>query len=99
MGAKVQLTLVTPPERAAAAVELGEMHSFNVLPELKALVEAAAGTTTEAGKLPGTVLEQIRVPPPDRPSIVMQRDPKFIEIVLGLREKIDHLESSQRAGD
>ncbi len=48
---------------------------------------------------PGTVLEQIRVPPPDRPSIVMQRDPKFIEIVLGLREKIDHLESSQRAGD
>ena len=48
---------------------------------------------------PGTVLEEIRVPPPDRPSIVMQRDPKFIEIVLGLREKIDHLESSQRAGD
>ncbi len=48
---------------------------------------------------PGTVLEQIHVPPPDRPSIVMQRDPKFIEIVLGLREKIDHLESSQRAGD
>ena len=32
-------------------------------------------------------------------SIVTQRDPKFIEIVLGLREKIDHLESSQRAGD
>jgi ABC-type nitrate/sulfonate/bicarbonate transport system ATPase subunit len=48
---------------------------------------------------PGTVLENIRVPPPDRPSIIMQRDPKFIEIVLGLREKIDHLESSQRAGD
>ncbi len=48
---------------------------------------------------PGTVLENIRVPPADRPSIVTQRDPKFIEIVLGLREKIDHLESSQRAGD
>ncbi len=48
---------------------------------------------------PGTVLENIRVPPADRPSIVTQRDPKFIEIVLGLREKIDHLESSNRAGD
>ena len=48
---------------------------------------------------PGTVLKTLRVPPPDRPSIVMQRDPKFIEIVLGIRETIDHLESSNRAGD
>ncbi len=48
---------------------------------------------------PGTVLKQIRVPPPDRPSIVMQRDPKFQEIVMSLRETIDHLESSNRAGD
>jgi ABC-type nitrate/sulfonate/bicarbonate transport system ATPase subunit len=48
---------------------------------------------------PGTVLKTIRVPPPDRPSIVMQRDPKFIETVLGIRETIDHLESSNRAGD
>ncbi|MBS1122707.1 MAG: tauB [Deltaproteobacteria bacterium] len=48
---------------------------------------------------PGTVLKQIRVPPPDRPSIVMQRDPKFQEVVMGLRETIDHLESSNRAGD
>ena len=48
---------------------------------------------------PGTVLKTIRVPPPDRPSIVMQRDPKFIEVVLGIRETIDHLESSNRAGD
>ena len=48
---------------------------------------------------PGTVLEEIRVPPPDRPSIEMQRDPKFLEVVLGIRELIDRLESSNRAGD
>jgi NitT/TauT family transport system ATP-binding protein len=48
---------------------------------------------------PGTVLKEIRVPPPDRPSIEMQRDPKFMEVVLGIRETIDRLESSNRAGD
>jgi len=48
---------------------------------------------------PGTVLKEIRVPPPDRPSIVLQRDPKFIEIVMGIREEIDRLETSNRAGD
>ncbi len=48
---------------------------------------------------PGTILKEIRVPPPDRPSIEMQRDPKFIEVVMGIREQIDHLESSNRAGD
>jgi NitT/TauT family transport system ATP-binding protein len=48
---------------------------------------------------PGTILEQIRIPPPDRPSIEMQRDPKFIDIVRGIRETIDRLESSNRAGD
>jgi ABC-type nitrate/sulfonate/bicarbonate transport system ATPase subunit len=48
---------------------------------------------------PGTVLQEITMPPPDRPSIVMQRDPKFIDVVLGIRETIDHLESSNRAGD
>jgi ABC-type nitrate/sulfonate/bicarbonate transport system ATPase subunit len=48
---------------------------------------------------PGTVLKELRVPPPDRPSIVMQRDPKFVETVLGIRETIDRLESSNRAGD
>ena len=48
---------------------------------------------------PGTVLKELRIPPPDRPSIQMQRDPKFIEIVQGIRETIDQLESSKRAGD
>ena len=48
---------------------------------------------------PGTVLQELRVPPPDRPSIEMQRDPKFIEVVMSIRETIDRLESSNRAGD
>ncbi|HEY5923668.1 MAG TPA: ABC transporter ATP-binding protein [Kofleriaceae bacterium] len=48
---------------------------------------------------PGTVLKEHRVPPPDRPSIEMQRDPKFMQIVLEIRETIDRLESSKRAGD
>lgn len=48
---------------------------------------------------PGTVLKEIRVPPPDRPSIEMQKDPKFMEVVMGIRETIDRLESSSRAGD
>jgi NitT/TauT family transport system ATP-binding protein len=48
---------------------------------------------------PGTVLKEIRVPPPDRPSLVIQREQKFMETVLGIREIIDRLESSNRAGD
>jgi NitT/TauT family transport system ATP-binding protein len=48
---------------------------------------------------PGTILKTIRVPPPERPSIEMQRDPHFQEIVTGIRDTIDKLESSQRAGD
>jgi hypothetical protein len=48
---------------------------------------------------PGTVLKTLRVPPPDRPSLEMQRDPKFIEITHGIRDVIEKLESSTRAGD
>ena len=48
---------------------------------------------------PGTVLETLRVPPPDRPSIEMQRDPKFQQVVTSIRDTIDRLESSNRAGD
>jgi NitT/TauT family transport system ATP-binding protein len=48
---------------------------------------------------PGTVLKTIRVPPPDRPSIEMQRDPHFQEVVTEIRDVIDKLESSSRAGD
>lgn len=48
---------------------------------------------------PGTVLQTLHVPPADRPSIEMQRDPTFVETVMGIRETIDRLESSNRAGD
>jgi ABC-type nitrate/sulfonate/bicarbonate transport system ATPase subunit len=48
---------------------------------------------------PGTVLKTIRVPPPDRPSIEMQRDRKFQDVVGEIRDMIDQLESSNRAGD
>ncbi|HPH68118.1 MAG TPA: ABC transporter ATP-binding protein, partial [Kofleriaceae bacterium] len=48
---------------------------------------------------PGTVLKNIRIPPPDRPSLQMHRDPQFQETVFGIRDIIEKLESSQRAGD
>ncbi len=48
---------------------------------------------------PGTVLKEVRVPPPDRPALQTQREPKFQEIVWGIREIIEKLESSKRAGD
>jgi NitT/TauT family transport system ATP-binding protein len=48
---------------------------------------------------PGTVLKTLRVPPPNRPSLEMQRDAKFVEIVHGIRDVIEKLESSNRAGD
>jgi NitT/TauT family transport system ATP-binding protein len=48
---------------------------------------------------PGTILKEVKVPPPERPSVEMQRDAKFQEIVYGLRDIIDNLESSNKAGD
>jgi NitT/TauT family transport system ATP-binding protein len=48
---------------------------------------------------PGTILKELRIPPPDRPSLAMQREPGFQEIVFGIRDTIDQLESSRRAGD
>jgi NitT/TauT family transport system ATP-binding protein len=48
---------------------------------------------------PGTILKEIQVPPPDRPAREMQRDPRFMEIVYGLRSIMEDLESSTRAGD
>jgi len=48
---------------------------------------------------PGTVLKQVKIEPPTRPSLEMQRDPKFQEMVFEIREIIEKLESSQRAGD
>ncbi len=38
------------------------------------------------------------MPPPDRPPKEMQREPAFIEIVFDIRDTIDTLETSTRAG-
>jgi NitT/TauT family transport system ATP-binding protein len=48
---------------------------------------------------PGTILREMEVPPPDRPAKEMQREPEFIRIVGDLRDTIDTLEASTRAGD
>jgi NitT/TauT family transport system ATP-binding protein len=48
---------------------------------------------------PGTVIKTIRVPPPDRPSLQMHKDPQFRDTVFGIRDVIESLESSKRAGD
>jgi NitT/TauT family transport system ATP-binding protein len=48
---------------------------------------------------PGTILREMAVPPPDRPPKDMQRDPAFVDLVFDIRDTIDTLESSTRAGD
>jgi len=48
---------------------------------------------------PGTILREIEVPAPDRPAKEMQRDPAFLDLVFDIRDTIDRLESSTRAGD
>jgi NitT/TauT family transport system ATP-binding protein len=48
---------------------------------------------------PGTILREIEVPPPDRPAKEMQRDKRFVELVYDIRDTIDKLEASTRAGD
>jgi len=48
---------------------------------------------------PGTILKEMPVPPPDFPARVMQQQPKFMEIVFQIRDVMEGLESSTRAGD
>jgi NitT/TauT family transport system ATP-binding protein len=48
---------------------------------------------------PGTILKELAVPPPDFPAKEMQRQPAFMEIVFQIRDMIESLESSTRAGD
>lgn len=51
------------------------------------------------GASPGRILREFEVPPPDRPAGEMQRDAKFLELVFEIRDTIETLESSTRAGD
>jgi NitT/TauT family transport system ATP-binding protein len=48
---------------------------------------------------PGTILREMRVPPSDRPPKEMQRDPAFLERVFEIRDLMDTLRMSTRAGD
>lgn len=48
---------------------------------------------------PGTVLRELEVPHPDRPAKEMQRSAEFLDLVFDIRDTIDQLESSTRAGD
>ena len=48
---------------------------------------------------PGTILREMRVPGPDRPPKEMQRQPEFMQYVFEIRDIIDTLASSTRAGD
>ena len=48
---------------------------------------------------PGTILKQMPVPPPDFPARVMQQQPHFMEVVFEIRDIMEGLESSTRAGD
>ena len=48
---------------------------------------------------PGTILREIVVPKSDRPPREMQRDARFVELVADIRDTVDTLQSSTRAGD
>jgi NitT/TauT family transport system ATP-binding protein len=48
---------------------------------------------------PGRLLREIVVPPADKPAKDMQREPKFLEYVFDIRDTIENLEASKRAGD
>ena len=48
---------------------------------------------------PGTILREMEVPGPDRPPKEMQRQPEFMQYVFEIRDIIDTLASSTRAGD
>ena len=48
---------------------------------------------------PGTILREMRVPPSHLPPKEMQRDPAFLERVFEIRDLMDTLRMSTRAGD
>jgi NitT/TauT family transport system ATP-binding protein len=44
---------------------------------------------------PGRLLQQLEVPPPDRPAKSMQREPEFLEVVYAIKDMVEKLESPQ----
>ena len=47
---------------------------------------------------PGTILEELKMPASDVPAREMQRRPDFLERVFSVRDKVERLEESVRAG-
>jgi NitT/TauT family transport system ATP-binding protein len=47
---------------------------------------------------PGTILQQLEVPKPDRPAREMQREREFLDVVFAIRDTVERLESSTKAG-
>jgi NitT/TauT family transport system ATP-binding protein len=47
---------------------------------------------------PGTILQELKIEPSDRPAREMQRQPRFQETVSYIRDLISQLEESRRAG-
>jgi len=47
---------------------------------------------------PGTILREMHVPAPTRPARVMQREKEFLDIVFEVRDIVEGLEMSTRAG-
>ena len=48
---------------------------------------------------PGTILKEMQIPPVNFPAKEMQRRPEFMEMVYEIRDLVESLESSSRAGD
>src|SRR5262249_3718830 len=48
---------------------------------------------------PGTILREIQLPRPDRPPKEVQREKAFTDLVFEIRDTMDKLEASTRAGD
>jgi NitT/TauT family transport system ATP-binding protein len=48
---------------------------------------------------PGTILRELTIPPADAPPREMQRSPQFLDMVFDIRDTIEKLEASTRAGD
>lgn len=48
---------------------------------------------------PGTILKEVKIPPPDRPAKEMLREQRFQDTVFEIKDLIERLESSQRGGD
>jgi NitT/TauT family transport system ATP-binding protein len=49
------------------------------------------------GNSPGTIVEEMVVDPPDRPAEDMQRDPRFLQTVYYVRDKITQFELKKRS--